>query len=103
MKLIRRGVVGDKYRPLTEESVRKIHETAMRVMEEVGFQVNSEIALELFEQAGAKVDKEQKTNLNGVFAAGDCTGGLFQVIFAVAEGAKAGINACKFLRHLKKE
>jgi thioredoxin reductase (NADPH) len=49
------------------------------------------------------VDDEQKTNLNGVYAAGDCTGGLFQVVFAAAEGARAGINACKYLRQLKKD
>ncbi|MFX1345045.1 MAG: NAD(P)/FAD-dependent oxidoreductase [Promethearchaeota archaeon] len=49
------------------------------------------------------VDEEQKTNLKGVFAAGDCTGGVFQVVFATAEGSRAGINACKYLRQLKKE
>jgi len=50
-----------------------------------------------------KVDDEQKTNIEGVYAAGDCTGGLFQVVFAAAEGARAGINASKYLRQLKKE
>ena len=50
-----------------------------------------------------KVDEEQKTNLKGVYAAGDCTGGSFQVIFAAAEGGRAGINACKYLRQLNKE
>jgi len=49
------------------------------------------------------VDEEQKTNLKGVYAAGDCTGGVFQVVFATAEGSRAGINACKYLRQLKKE
>ncbi|MFX1409844.1 MAG: NAD(P)/FAD-dependent oxidoreductase [Promethearchaeota archaeon] len=48
------------------------------------------------------VDDEQQTNLKGVYAAGDVTGGLFQVVFATAEGARAGINACKYLRQLKK-
>ena len=59
--------------------------------------------VELDEMRNVKVDTEQKTNLNGVYAAGDCTGGLFQVVFAAAEGARAGINACKYLRQLKKE
>ena len=59
--------------------------------------------VELDEMRNIKVDEEQKTNLNGVYAAGDCTGGLFQVVFAASEGARAGINACKFLRHLQKE
>jgi thioredoxin reductase (NADPH) len=59
--------------------------------------------VELDDLRNIKVDDEQKTNLKGVYAAGDCTGGLFQVVFAAAEGARAGINACKFLRQLKKE
>jgi len=59
--------------------------------------------IELDDRGNIKVDKEQKTNLKGVYAAGDCTGGLFQVVFAAAEGARAGINACKYLRQLKKE
>jgi len=59
--------------------------------------------VELDDMRNIKVDGEQKTNLEGVYAAGDCTGGLFQVVFAAAEGARAGINACKYLRHLKKE
>ncbi len=59
--------------------------------------------VELDDMRNIIVDDEQKTNLEGVYAAGDCTGGLFQVVFAAAEGARAGINACKYLRHLKKE
>jgi thioredoxin reductase len=41
--------------------------------------------------------------IQGVYAAGDVTEGLFQVVFAAAEGARAGINACKYLRKTKKE
>ncbi len=59
--------------------------------------------VELDDTRNIKVDDEQKTNIEGVYAAGDCTGGLFQVVFAAAEGARAGINACKYLRQLKKE
>jgi len=59
--------------------------------------------VELDDFRNIKVDDEQKTNLKGVYAAGDCTGGLFQVVFAAAEGARAGINACKYLRQLQKE
>ena len=59
--------------------------------------------VELDDIGNIKVDEEQKSNLKGVYAAGDCTGGLFQVVFAVSEGARAGINACKYLRQLEKE
>ena len=59
--------------------------------------------VELDDMGNIKVDEEQKTNLKGVYAAGDCTGGLFQVVFAAAEGGRTGINACRYLRQLKKE
>ena len=59
--------------------------------------------VELDDMGNIKVDEEQKTNLKGVYAAGDCTGGLFQVVFATAEGGRTGINACRYLRQLKKE
>ena len=58
--MIRRGLTGGSFKPLTEEAIAKIHQTAMRVIEEVGFEVNSEIALQLFEGAGALVDQEKR-------------------------------------------
>ena len=39
-----------------------------------------------------------KTNIKGVFACGDCTGGLLQISKAVYEGAKAGISAVEYLK-----
>ncbi|MBY8990921.1 MAG: FAD-dependent oxidoreductase [Candidatus Lokiarchaeota archaeon] len=59
--------------------------------------------VELDERGNIIVNEEQKANLKGVYAAGDCTGGVFQVVFAAAEGARAGINACKYLRQLQKD
>ncbi|MCL0080584.1 trimethylamine methyltransferase family protein [Dehalococcoidia bacterium] len=58
--MIRKGLSGGSFKPLTEESIRKIHHTAMRVIEEIGFEVNSESALKLFEGAGARVDREKQ-------------------------------------------
>ncbi len=59
--------------------------------------------IELDERGNIKVDAEQHTNIEGVFAAGDVTGGVFQVVFATAEGARAGINANKYVRQKKKD
>lgn len=59
--------------------------------------------IELDDKGNIKVDEEQQTNIEGVFAAGDVTGGLFQVVFATAEGARAGINTNKYLRQKKKD
>jgi len=58
--MIRKGLVSGSYRPLTEDSIIKIDRTVMRVIEEVGFEVNSEAAFNLFEQAGAWVDREER-------------------------------------------
>jgi trimethylamine--corrinoid protein Co-methyltransferase len=58
--MIRKGLAGGSYRPLTEDSIAKIDQTVMQVIEEVGFEVNSEAALNLFEQAGARVDRKER-------------------------------------------
>lgn len=44
------------------------------------------------------VDSEMKTAVDGVFAAGDCTGGFMQVAVAVAKGAAAAMSALNFLK-----
>jgi len=59
--------------------------------------------IELDENGNVNVDENQQTNIQGVYAAGDVTGGLYQVVFAAAEGARAGITACKYIRQLKKD
>ena len=45
-----------------------------------------------------KVDADGATNIPGLFAAGDCIGGLKQVSKAVHDGARAGLSTIKFLR-----
>ncbi len=47
------------------------------------------------------VDENMATNIPGLYAAGDCTGGLLQVSKAVYEGAKAGTELSKYLRNRK--
>ena len=44
-----------------------------------------------------RVDRTMATNLPGVFAAGDCTGGPLQVAKAVGEGHVAALSACAWL------
>ena len=43
-------------------------------------------------------DEHMMTTIPGLYAAGDCTGGLLQVAKAVYEGALAGTEAVKALR-----
>lgn len=44
------------------------------------------------------VDENMATNVPGLYACGDCTGGLLQISKAVYEGAKAGLSVIKFIR-----
>jgi len=44
------------------------------------------------------VDRNQKTNIEGVFAAGDCTCGGMQVVTAAGEGAMAAMRASAYVR-----
>jgi len=57
--MTRKGLDGGSFKVLTEESISKVHQTAMQVIEEVGFEVQSDTALELFARAGAIVDREK--------------------------------------------
>ena len=45
-----------------------------------------------------KIDAHGATNVPGLFAAGDCTGGLLQIAKAVYQGAEAGLAAVKYMR-----
>ena len=46
------------------------------------------------------VDRRQRTNTEGVFAAGDITCGGMQVVTAAGEGAMAGMQAVSYVRKL---
>jgi len=46
------------------------------------------------------VNRNQETNLPGVYAAGDCTGTPYQVAKSVGEGQVAGLNASKYASRL---
>ncbi len=49
-----------------------------------------------------KVDKNMKTNVEGIFACGDLTGPPLQVAKAVGEGCIAGLSASDYVSRLKK-
>lgn len=44
------------------------------------------------------VNDNMETNVKGLYACGDCTGGLLQVSKAVYEGTKAGLEVIKYVR-----
>ena len=55
--MIRKGLAGGSYESLTSEAISRVHETVLRVIEEVGCEVNSKIAIDALEGAGARVDR----------------------------------------------
>lgn len=46
------------------------------------------------------VDEKFMTNIPGLFAAGDCIGGLLQIAKAVSDGAHAALSLSKYIRKL---
>lgn len=48
------------------------------------------------------VNENMETNIKGVYACGDCTGGLLQISKSVYEGTKAGLSAVKHIRNIDK-
>ncbi|MHA1784352.1 MAG: NAD(P)/FAD-dependent oxidoreductase [Candidatus Helarchaeota archaeon] len=83
----------------------KTHETteinASGIFINVGEIPKSKIALSIgvkLDDAGfIIVNREQETNVPGVFAAGDITGGLLQTIVGCGEGAIAAVNAYLYI------
>lgn len=55
----RKGLEGGSFKVLDDQSVLRIHQAAMQVIEEVGFEVQSDTALDLFAGAGAEVDRDK--------------------------------------------
>jgi trimethylamine--corrinoid protein Co-methyltransferase len=54
------GLSGGQYKPLSQDKIGRIHGSALRVLEEVGVKVDLPEALEIFSDAGARVDVENK-------------------------------------------
>ena len=51
-----KGLVGGRYKPLTDEQVKQIHAASLAILERTGVQVEEPEALELFKAAGAHID-----------------------------------------------
>jgi thioredoxin reductase len=75
--------------------------TADAIFVEMALSPNSQMVeglVELDKQKRIKVDCANRTNVPGIFAAGDVTSGYAeQVLIAVGEGAKAALSAYEYL------
>ena len=59
--------------------------------------IAKKLGVELDEKGFIKIDKQGRTSVKGVYAAGDVTGGLRQVITAASEGAIAALSTTEVL------
>ncbi|WMJ23983.1 FAD-dependent oxidoreductase [Paludicola sp. MB14-C6] len=67
----------------------------------VGVASSSDLAKKLGAQTEGvtiTVNENMATNIPGLYAAGDCVGGLLQISKAVSDGAKAGTQVIKYIR-----
>ena len=56
-----------------------------------------------YAEGGIVVDRQMRTGVPGVFAAGDCTGKPYQLAKAAGEGNVAALSACAYIDNKKKE
>ncbi|OGD57153.1 hypothetical protein A2V71_01845 [Candidatus Berkelbacteria bacterium RBG_13_40_8] len=88
-----------KYKDLSTNTEKEIASSGMFV--EIGWQPATEIVQNLVELNNLKeikIDRENKTSVEGIFACGDVTDiKEKQIIIAAGEGAKAALSAWKFI------
>lgn len=91
-----------KIKNIKNNEVKKLNVNGIFIS--IGNLPNSGLAKEsginLDENGYIKVDENQETNIEGVFAAGDVTGGIMQISTAIGEGCTAALNAYKYVKKL---
>ncbi len=78
-----------------EEKILEIDGIFISIGEEPQNEIAKKAGVKIDENGYIIVDEMGRTNLERVFAAGDVTGGVRQIITACAEGAKAALAAMK--------
>lgn len=61
-------------------------------------EIARQMGAELTEKGNIRINDKMETTIPGLYAAGDCTGGLLQIAKAVYEGAQAGLSASQYVR-----
>jgi len=78
-----------------EEKILEVSGVFISIGEEPQNQLAKQLGLKLDENGYIIVDDMGRTSMERIFAAGDVTGGVRQIITACAEGAKAALAAMK--------
>ncbi len=83
----------------TEGTEEELEVSAIFIFREIpSTSLFAKAGVELDHRQCIKVDRQQKTNLEGVFAAGDVTCGGLQIASAVGEGCVAALQAINHVR-----
>ena len=75
---------------------RKSHEIVQKAIQ-VLLNLNHQLGVELNERGNVAVDRNKKTNVPGVFAAGDVERGQSLVVWAIADGRRAAREVDRYL------
>ncbi|MBS7287290.1 MAG: FAD-dependent oxidoreductase, partial [Candidatus Freyarchaeota archaeon] len=81
-----------------EEKALEVDGVFIAVGEAPSSALAAELGVRLDEEGYVVVNRNQMTNVEGVFAAGDVTGGVMQIVTAAGEGATAAVNAYLYIR-----
>lgn len=79
------------------KSEMEVSAVFVSVGEEPKTELAKQIGVELDEKGFIKTDKNMRTNIKRVYAAGDVTGGLRQIVTACAEGSIAALASTEVL------
>jgi thioredoxin reductase len=63
----------------------------------------TEAGIKIDERGCIIIDRENATNIKGVFAAGDCICGGMQIVMAAGDGGRAGLSALRYVKSLKNQ
>ncbi|UCG71209.1 MAG: thioredoxin-disulfide reductase [Thermoplasmata archaeon] len=91
-----KSVILDNFKDGTHREM-EIDAVFVSIGEEPQTQLAKQIGVELDEKGFIKTDKNMRTNIKRVYAAGDITGGLRQIVTACAEGAIAALSSTEVL------
>lgn len=104
MEILGEGLVDSIRLKLTEseiETVEKVSAVFISLGEVPMTDIVKHAGIDVDQNGCIKVDRAQRTNVEGVFAVGDCTCGGMQVITASGEGAMAAMKASTYMRNQK--
>jgi thioredoxin reductase (NADPH) len=83
------------------EEELKVNGIFIAVGEVPNSQTAKDLGVEINSMNYIVTDQDQKTNIDGVYAAGDITGGVNQLVVACGEGAVAAVNAYMYMKMME--